>query len=125
MQIRNGFPLIEKIQQGSGEWLRGYLAPRQKILENELPFAPIHDHEGRSQIPRLLPRFRGGVRGTRFRARRTPRNCWLPPDHNSAAVLERILNHLGLKPGVIFLSVQEDFTSASAPLSFLIFRLIF
>jgi len=44
---------------------------------------------------------------------------------NSAAVLERILNHLGLKPGVIFLSVQEDFTSASAPLSFLIFRLIF
>ncbi len=50
---------------------------------------------------------------------------WLPPAHDSAAVLQRILSHLGEKPGVIFLSVQDDFTSASAPLSFLIFRLIF
>src|SRR5579872_6143798 len=89
-----------------------------------MPFAPVHDHEGRSQIPRPLTRFRGGVRGTRFRARRTPRNCWLPPAHNSSAVFQRIPAHLGEKPGFIFLAVQDDFTSASAPLSFLILRSI-
>jgi hypothetical protein len=44
-QIRDGFPFIEKIQQGSGERLCGYLASRQKILEHETTVVPVNDYE--------------------------------------------------------------------------------
>jgi hypothetical protein len=45
-QIRDGSPLIEKVEQGSSEWLRSYLAMSQKILKNQLTVAPVDDHEG-------------------------------------------------------------------------------
>jgi len=55
-QVREGFPPVKKMQQGSGERLRSHLASRQKVFENEMPGAPVDNYKRRSQVAWLPAR---------------------------------------------------------------------